>query len=78
MPVDWHAVMTWTSLNSALLTLQAQVPAPAVPEPTLRPGLDEADITPGVVGFLFTALIDRKSTRLNSSHSGEARMPSSA
>lgn len=49
--------MTWTSLTSALLTLQAQVPAPAVPEPTLRPGLDEKDITPGVVGFLFTALM---------------------
>jgi len=50
-------VTTWTCLNSALLTLQAQAPAPAVPEPSLRPGLDEADITPGVVGFLFTALM---------------------
>jgi hypothetical protein len=50
-------VTIWTLLNTALLTLQAQPPAPAVPEPTLRPGLDEADITPGVVGFLFTALM---------------------
>ena len=29
-----------------------------------------------LIGWLF--LIDRKSTRLNSSHSGESRMPSSA
>ena len=25
--------------------------------PDLRPGLDEADITPGIAGFLFTALM---------------------
>lgn len=25
--------------------------------PNLRPGLDEADITPGIAGFLFTALM---------------------
>ena len=32
------------------------------------------------VGFVFQnyAILDRKSTRLNSSHSGESRMPSSA
>ena len=28
--------------------------------------------------MLFIVLTDRKSTRLNSSHSGESRMPSSA
>ena len=28
--------------------------------------------------FLFDKVLDRKSTRLNSSHSGESRMPSSA
>ena len=36
----------------------------------------------GVMGFLYrdweTDISDRKSTRLNSSHSGESRMPSSA
>lgn len=30
---------------------------PAVPEPTLRPGLDETEVTPGIEGFLFTALM---------------------
>ena len=32
----------------------------------------------GEIGSGKTTLIDRKSTRLNSSHSGESRMPSSA
>ena len=31
-----------------------------------------------VVIFITIHLVDRKSTRLNSSHSGESRMPSSA
>ena len=30
---------------------------PAVPEPTLRPGLEEAEVTPGIEGFLFTGLM---------------------
>lgn len=30
---------------------------PGVVEPTLRPGLDQADVTPGIEGFLFTALM---------------------
>ena len=30
------------------------------------------------VSFIASSLSDRKSTRLNSSHSGESRMPSSA
>ena len=29
-------------------------------------------------GYLVPIFVDRKSTRLNSSHSGESRMPSSA
>lgn len=32
-------------------------PEPAVPEPTLRPGLDQTEVTPGIEGFLFTALM---------------------
>ncbi|QCU78662.1 hypothetical protein E7744_11250 [Citricoccus sp. SGAir0253] len=32
-------------------------PVPGVPEPTLRPGLDQAQVTPGIEGFLFTALM---------------------
>ena len=32
----------------------------------------------GIVMMLFLGFGDRKSTRLNSSHSGESRMPSSA
>ena len=31
-----------------------------------------------LIGIVVTTLIDRKSTRLNSSHSGQSRMPSSA
>ena len=31
-----------------------------------------------VTNFIFQKLGDRKSTRLNSSHSGQSRMPSSA
>ena len=34
--------------------------------------------TPSMMGMMFLVVIDRKSTRLNSSHSGESRMPSSA
>lgn len=30
---------------------------PGVGEPTLRPGLEQADVTPGIEGFLFTALM---------------------
>ncbi|MFC7403097.1 hypothetical protein [Citricoccus sp. GCM10030269] len=32
-------------------------PSPGVQEPTLRPGLDQADVSPGIEGFLFTALM---------------------
>lgn len=32
-------------------------PMPGVPEPTLRPGLDQSQVTPGIEGFLFTALM---------------------
>ena len=43
---------------------------------------DKIDKNPAVIcqSFSFEAIIggDRKSTRLNSSHSGESRMPSSA
>lgn len=58
---------TWTDLPLALTAplarivlgadAQNEAPAPAVPEPTLRPGLDKTDITPGIEGFLFTALM---------------------
>ena len=34
--------------------------------------------TSGLAKIEVTAFVDRKSTRLNSSHSGESRMPSSA
>lgn len=45
------------ALPSALAAAVSAAPAPAVPEPTLKPGLTEADITPGIEGFLFTALM---------------------
>ena len=45
------------ALPSALAAAVSAAPAPAVPEPTLKPGLAEADITPGIEGFLFTALM---------------------
>lgn len=41
----------------AALAAASPAPLPAVPEPTLRPGLEEADVTPGIEGFLFTALM---------------------
>ncbi|MDY6055362.1 hypothetical protein [Micrococcus sp.] len=40
-----------------LASAAAATPLPAVPEPTLRPGLSEQDVTPGIEGFLFTALM---------------------
>ena len=39
------------------LAAASPAPVPAVPEPTLRPGLEEAEVTPGIEGFLFTALM---------------------
>lgn len=45
------------ALSAALAAAVSAAPAPAVPEPTLKPGLSEADITPGIEGFLFTALM---------------------
>lgn len=47
-------------LSSAVLTATPApdgTPEPAVPEPTLRPGLDQTEVTPGIEGFLFTALM---------------------
>ncbi|MEV4900776.1 hypothetical protein AB0K08_05470 [Citricoccus sp. NPDC055426] len=35
----------------------SEQPVPGVGEPTLRPGLEQADVTPGIEGFLFTALM---------------------
>lgn len=48
------------ALSSALLAATpapASTPEPAIPEPTLRPGLDQTEVTPGIEGFLFTALM---------------------
>ncbi|MEO4038556.1 hypothetical protein AB0302_05200 [Micrococcus sp. NPDC078436] len=42
---------------SAAAVAASTAPLPAAPEPTLRPGLEEADVTPGIEGFLFTALM---------------------
>jgi hypothetical protein len=39
-----------------LLTALATTPAP-VPSPSLRPGLSEDQVTPGLLGFLLTAFI---------------------
>lgn len=35
----------------------AAQPSPGVPEPTLRPGLNENQVTPGIEGFLLTAVM---------------------
>ena len=48
-----------------------ELPAPAAQRHQPRPAR-------GPAGDPGPALVDRKSTRLNSSHSGESRMPSSA
>ena len=40
----------------SLLTALATSPAPA-PSPSLRPGLDQDQVTPGLLGFLLTAFI---------------------
>ena len=40
--------------------------------------LEAAEYTGSASGEMVTVRIDRKSTRLNSSHSGQSRMPSSA
>ena len=52
-------------------------------EPTKRRGMSGKDvITVGIFSAIYFvinfAFIDRKSTRLNSSHQGASRMPSSA
>jgi hypothetical protein len=39
-----------------LLTALATTPAPA-PSPSLRPGLSQDQVTPGLLGFLLTAFI---------------------
>jgi hypothetical protein len=39
-----------------LLTALATTPAPA-PSPSLRPGVSEDQVTPGLLGFLLTAFI---------------------
>jgi hypothetical protein len=38
-------------------TATTEQPMPGVTEPTLRPGLDQTEVTPGIEGFLFTALM---------------------
>ena len=53
-----------------LLDSEDHLPAPPEPPPTVN--LDRPIDEKG------HSAIDRKSTRLNSSHSGESRMPSSA
>ncbi len=40
----------------SLLTALATSPAPA-PSPSLRPGLEQDQVTPGLLGFLLTAFI---------------------
>ena len=42
-------------MHSLLIAL-ATAPAPA-PTPSLRPGLDQDQVTPGLLGFLLTAFI---------------------
>ena len=42
---------------SVLAAAAGTAPQPAGPEPTLRPGLDAQEVTPGIEGFLFTALM---------------------
>ncbi|MGM7669460.1 hypothetical protein [Microbacterium sp. A93] len=49
------AVTSSTAASPA--TDATEQPVPGVGEPTLRPGLDQADVTPGIEGFLFTALM---------------------
>lgn len=53
-------ISPYSLLSTAVLAATPQptgTPEPAIPEPTLRPGLDQADVTPGIEGFLFTALM---------------------
>ncbi|MGC5048979.1 hypothetical protein [Micrococcus porci] len=45
------------SAVSLAASVSPSAPMPAVPEPTLKPGLDKQDISPGIEGFLFTALM---------------------
>ena len=89
---DWYAVLTAEPL--ILNVPRARVPDELVLEPVLAQGPlatvpfeieHAAEVRAGVAaGFALVessrnaSLVDRKSTRLNSSHSGESRMPSSA
>ena len=58
-----------------LLADHANLAAPALPLESLDPAPELFAERPV---FVDVVLQDRKSTRLNSSHSGESRMPSSA
>ena len=49
-----------------------------VPNKAIATANDIADEDEALVGHMFTVARDRKSTRLNSSHSKQSRMPSSA
>ena len=64
------------SFNGAL----GAVPAHDLGKVAIKGALDRAGVKPEEVDEVIMGQIlrDRKSTRLNSSHSGESRMPSSA
>ena len=73
---------SYDALAAAALTLSAQskAPAPAVPFTVVEASITDmqAALKAGRVTSVRLVELDRKSTRLNSSHMSESRMPSSA
>ena len=76
-PVDWS--LPGSSVHripqARILSGFPGPPPGDLPDPGIQP---ESLVSPALTGGLFTTSTDRKSTRLNSSHTLASRMPSSA
>ena len=68
----------WTLLAAMVLTGLSMRTAAITVGPVLEEVESGLHVTPAVAGVITTLPVDRKSTRLNSSHLKLSRMPSSA
>ena len=78
--VTKHAALAfaeWLAITYGDRGLRVSVLAPQAVRTAMTEGIDGGGVA-GVDGMLEPEAVDRKSTRLNSSHVSESRMPSSA